>query len=141
MINLVAFGVIVASSAPVWRRILTGGAGATIYPALTVVLGLSFILVGLTPQHPAPGYDPAGLLLQAPTAIGLLHLTIAGVAALCSVASLFVMAVRFVDDPHWVHWSTYCRVMAMLVIACGRSSACGGRKPAVSPVRSSVRQS
>jgi hypothetical protein len=118
VVNLVAFGVVVAMTAPIWRRILAGGKGATAYPALTAVIGVSFCIVGLVPQDPAPGYDPMGLALDAPTARGLVHLAVAGVAALCSVASLFVMAARFAGDRHWPGWPAYSRVMALLVITC-----------------------
>jgi hypothetical protein len=117
-LNFVAFGAIVASTAPVWRRVLAGGTGATAYPTLIAVLGGSLITAGVVPQDPAPGYDPEGLALGAPTPLGLLHLASAGVAAVCSVAGLFVMAARFAGDPDWGGWPAYSRVTALLVIAC-----------------------
>ena len=117
-INFVLFGAVLLSSVPIWRRILTGGKGANAYPALTAVVGLSFIAVAFLPQDPAPGYDPAGLRLVKPTTIGLLHLAVAGVAAACSVAALFVMAARVAGDPHWRGWPLYTRVMAVVMIAC-----------------------
>ena len=117
-IKFVVFGVAVMNTAPVWRRILVGGTGAVAYPALIAVLGLSFIALGFVPQDPAPGYDPEGLALQAPTPLGLWHLAIAGVAAACSVAGLFVMAARFAGDPDWRGWSAYSRALAVLLIAC-----------------------
>ena len=117
-INFVVFGAAVANAAPVWRQILAGGRGAVAYPALTAVVGLSFIAAGFIPQDPAPGYDPAGLDLQRPTTLGLVHLAVAGVAAACSVAGLFVMAARFAGDDGWRGWPAYSRVMALLLIAC-----------------------
>ena len=93
-INFVLLGAVLLSTVPTWRQILTGGKGANAYPALTAVVALSFIAVAFLPQDPAPGYDPAGLGLVKPTTIGLLHLAVAGVAAACSVAALFVMAAR-----------------------------------------------
>jgi Protein of unknown function (DUF998) len=118
MVNFVVYGVIVTSTAPVWSRILAHGIGARSYPALTGGLGVSFIAVGLVPQDPAPGYDPAHLALRAPTALGLLHLAIAGVAVLCGVTSLLVIANRFARDPQWTGWSRYSRVTALLVVSC-----------------------
>lgn len=118
MVNLAAFGVVVTSTAPVWRRILADGTGAISYPALTALLGASFIAIAFLPQDPAPGYDPDGLALQAPTTVGMLHLGIAGVAALCSVACLFIMAARLAGDRHWLGWAAYTRVMALLIIVC-----------------------
>src|SRR5688572_15954052 len=55
MINLVAFGAVIAGTAPAWRRLLAGGRGARSYPILTAVIGVSFIVVGLVKQDPAPG--------------------------------------------------------------------------------------
>jgi hypothetical protein len=117
-LNLVAFGAVIASTAPVWRRIMAGGRGGTSYPVLTALVGLSFITVGLIPQDPAPGYDPAGLALQGPTARGLLHLAIAGIAASCSVASLIVMGSRLAGDRAWGGWRTAAWVTALLIVAC-----------------------
>ena len=118
MINLIVFGLVVASTAPVWRRILAGGVGATSYPVLMFVVGIGFVLVGLIPQDPAPGYDPDELALSSPTTLGLLHLTIAGVAALSSVVGMFVMAKRLSGDPAWAGWPIYTRVTAVLVVVC-----------------------
>ena len=117
-ISFVVFGAVVTTTAPAWWQILAGGKGAVAYPALTAGLGLSFIAAGFVPQDPAPGYDPAGLALTAPTALGLVHLAIAGVAAACSVAGLFVMAARFAGDEDWRGWAAYSRVMALLLIVC-----------------------
>jgi hypothetical protein len=117
-INFAVFGAIIASTVPTWRVILMGGKGATAYPVLTAAVGVSFVAAGFVPQDPAPGYDPAGLALQAPTVMGLLHLAIAGVAAACSVAGLLVMAARFAGDRDWLGWATYSRAMAVLVIVC-----------------------
>lgn len=117
-ISFVVLGAVVVTTAPAWRQILAGGKGAVAYPTLTAILGLSFIAAGFVPQDPAPGYDPAGLALEAPTVMGLAHLAIAGVAAACSVAGLFVMAARFAGDDNWRGWAAYSRVMALLMIVC-----------------------
>lgn len=117
-LNLICFGVVLTMSALVWRRILFGGVGAVWYPLLTVAAGCSFVLVGIIPQDPAPGYDPANLSLTAPTPSGLLHLLFAAVAALCSVGGLFVMAKRFAGDAAWHQWIVYTRAIAIAMIVC-----------------------
>lgn len=115
-VNFVVLGVALLSTVPVWRRMLAGGKGAGSYPALTAGTGMSFIVVAFVPQDPAPGYDPMQLGLAEPTPIGLLHLALAGVAAGCSVAGLFVMAYRFAGDHHWAGWASYSRVMAAMMV-------------------------
>ena len=117
-LNLVSFGIVVLSTVPVWRRVLAGGKGQRAYPVLTALVGLSFVAVGLIPQDPAPGYDPEHLNLPAPTAPGLAHLAFAGVAALSSVVSLFVMAARFEGSPPWRGWPTYTRLASIAIILC-----------------------
>lgn len=118
MLNLAVFGAVITSTAPVWRRILYGGKGATTYPLLTALVGLSFIALAIFPQDPAPGYDPAGLALTAPTPRGLLHLAIAGIAALSSIIGLCIMAARFAGDSEWRGWTMYSLTMALLVVVC-----------------------
>jgi hypothetical protein len=118
MLNLIGFGAVMLATVSTWRRILAGGTGATAYPLLTATTGMSFVVVGIVPQDPAPGYDPAGLALQAPTALGLVHLAIAGVAAVSSVAGLFVIAARFAGDPLWRSWRAPTWTAALAMIAC-----------------------
>ena len=118
MLNLIVFGVVVLTTVPVWRRILIGGKGSTAYPVFTTLLGFSFVVVGIVPQDPAPGYDPAGLALTAPTPHGLVHIAVAGVAALSSVVCLVVMATRLARDPAWSGWSAYSLAAAVAVIGC-----------------------
>ncbi len=118
VLNFWVLGSSLLSTVPTWRRVLRGGTGARAYPALTLLLGLSFFLVGCLPQDPAPGYDPAGLALQAPTLPGLLHLAGAGVAAAASVALMLIVASRLSADPHWRGWTTYTRVLAALTVGC-----------------------
>ena len=104
MLNLIGFGAAVLTTVPTWRCVLARGRGETVYPLLTAFVGASFVAVGLIAQDPAPGYDPAGLALQAPTPLGLAHFAIAGIAALSSVVGLFVMAARLAGDPDWRRW-------------------------------------
>lgn len=117
-INFIVFGALLLSTVPVWRRILVGGKGATSYPVLTAIVGLTFVVVAFVPQDPAPGYDPDSLRLEEPTVRGLFHLGLAGIAAVCSVAALFVMASRFKGDPNWRGWPLYTRSIAIIMIAC-----------------------
>lgn len=118
MLSFSAFGSIVLTTVPVWRRVLAGGKGATAFPLLTGLTGASLFACGIVPQDPAPGYDPMGLALTAPTLRGLIHLAFAGVAALTSMAGLLVMAGRFRGDPRWRAWSWYSVLMAVAMAAC-----------------------
>ena len=117
MLSFMAFGAIILSTVPVWRRILQGGKGARAVPLLTALTGVSLLICGIVPQDPAPGYDPMGLALTHPTTTGLVHLALAGVAALSSLLSLWAMAQRFRGDPWWRGWSAYSRLMAFVMAA------------------------
>jgi hypothetical protein len=118
MLNLVVFGTVLITTVPAWRLILAGGKGAGAYPVLTAMVGISFVAVGLVPQDPAPGYDPAGLGLRGPTPLGLVHLAFAGVAATSSVAGLGIMAVRFARDAEWRWWTLHSALAGLLMIVC-----------------------
>ena len=117
VINFIIFGGIVLSTATAWHKILAGRKWAKVFPILTALTGASLILCGLIPQDPAPGYDPQGLALKAPSLRGLIHLLFAGIGALSSVAGLLVMARYFVRDPSWYGWRVYSMMMAFLMIA------------------------
>ena len=116
--NFFLLGGSILFAAPAWRRLLRGGRGATAYPVAKVALGLSLLAAGCLPQDPAPGYDPAGLALDRPTLVGLLHLAAAAVAATSSVILMFVVAARLSGDPHWRGWAFSARLCALLTIAC-----------------------
>lgn len=118
MLAFFVFGATLLSTVTIWRRILAGGKGAAAFPVLTALTGASLIACGIVPQDPAPGYDPMGLALTTPTLRGLVHLASAGVAALCSVASLLVMAGRLRGDPSWPGWSRYSVLMAAVMSTC-----------------------
>jgi hypothetical protein len=118
MLNLLAFGAAVLITVSPWRQVLRGARGETAYPLLTALVGISFIAVGLIRQDPAPGYDPAGLHLKAPSPEGLAHLAIAAIAALSSVGALCVMAARLARDPAWRHWTLYSSITAVVIVAC-----------------------
>lgn len=115
-VNLIAFGVAVLTTVGPWRQILAGGRGELAYPVLMTLIGLGFIGVGVFRQDPAPGYDPEHLALATPTAFGIAHLSIAGVAAISSVASLCVMAARLAGHSAWRHWPKYSVLTAVVVV-------------------------
>ena len=115
-LNFVMFGALLLAAVPAWRVVLWGAKGARSYPALSAIAGLMLILAGLVPQDPAPGYDPMGLALAGPTARGLLHIAIAGVAAVASTAGLLILGNRLAGEPHWRGWAIYCWVSAILVV-------------------------
>jgi hypothetical protein len=118
-INFMVLGFLMLSTAPTWRQVLAGGRSSTSFPLYTAVAGLSFMVLGLIPQDPAPGYDPAGLQLEGPTPRGLMHLTVAAVVGFSLTASLFVMARRFDGDANWHGWRAYTRRMAFIMIGAG----------------------
>jgi hypothetical protein len=49
---------------------------------------------------------------------GLVHLAIAGVAGLCSVGLMFIVASRLAGSPPWAGWPGFSRGMAVLTILC-----------------------
>jgi hypothetical protein len=116
--NFIILGTILLSTVTVWHKMLAGGRGAMAFPILTALTGASLIICGLVPQDPAPGYDPQGLALKAPTLRGLIHLLFAGIGALSSVVGLLVMAWRFAGDPLWYGWDVYSVLMAIAMVAC-----------------------
>jgi hypothetical protein len=117
-VSFVMLGAALLGTAPVWWRILAGGRGARAYPLLTAITGLSFVVIAWFPQDPAPGYDPERLGHTLPTTTGLMHLAIAGVAAACSCAALFVMGSRLARLPQWRGWSAYSYGSGVLTIVC-----------------------
>lgn len=106
------------STVPSWHRILRRGVGQRSYPVLTALTGLSLFAAAWWPQDPAPGYDPEQLGLVLPTAIGLLHLAVAGVGAFSSIAAMLVMAARFRQHPDWNAWARPTCLAAALATVC-----------------------
>jgi hypothetical protein len=117
-INFIFLGAIIISTVPAWRKILEGGKGASAYPALTLVTGITLILCGILKQDPAPGYDPEHLALTAPSLVGALHLLFAAIGALSSIIGLIVMARRFAHTPLWQGWNIYSIIMAVIMAVC-----------------------
>ena len=104
--SFLLLGIAIISTAPAWRKILAGGAGAKSYPFLTFLTGCSLIFCGILRQDPAPGYDPENLSLTKPSVTGLLHLLFAAIGALSSITGLLVMATRFSKTPLWKSWTS-----------------------------------
>ncbi len=66
-VNFMVRGATILFTVTAWRRVVMGGRrGGVGYPALTAVLGSSFIAVACVPQDPAPGYDPARRTSRSP---------------------------------------------------------------------------
>jgi hypothetical protein len=118
VVNFVVFGVVVLTTVAVWRTVLAGGCGSAAVPVFTALSGMSLVACGLIPQDPAPGYDPAGLALTAPTLPGLIHLAAAAVGAAGSIGSLAILAARFRGDPLWRGWAAYSVIIAVVMITC-----------------------
>lgn len=118
VLNFYLFGSIVLGTATTWKRLLAGRKSATAISVLAVITGLSLILCGIFKQDPAPGYDPQGLALTAPTLTGLLHLLFAAIGALSSIASLLILSRCFDNDPYWPGWNVYTTMMALIMAAC-----------------------
>jgi hypothetical protein len=117
-LNFVLFGALLVSTVPALRIMLRGGVGALSYPILTMISGIALIVVGFIPQDPASGYDPEQLGLALPTARGLTHLALAGVAMVASIGGLFVMAARFARDANWKTWVRPTQLTAVSAVVC-----------------------
>jgi hypothetical protein len=118
LFNFVVFGALLITTVPTLRQLLAGGVGARSHPLAIAIAGSSLVVLGFVPQDPAPGYDPERLGLTIPTALGLLHLALAGVTVGASVTAMFIMASRFARDPLWQRWALYTRLVAVFTIAC-----------------------
>ncbi len=102
-LNFVGFGLVtIFCSALGWRRALTPGLGATAYPLLRTVEGLTLIIVGIFSQDPVPGYPP-GAVPTAPTLHGEIHL-LASYVSFTSLVTTLVLARRFATEPQWRGW-------------------------------------
>lgn len=115
-LNFVAFGLVtILCSALGWRRTLRPGLGATVYPILRVIEGLTLIIVGLFSQDPARGYPP-GAIAMAPTLHGEIH-TIVSYVAFTSLLATLVLARRFAAEPRWRGWVWPTALFGILPIA------------------------
>ena len=114
--NFVFLGVNVLIVAYVWRRILKGGIGATWYPIMRGLEGLSLIGIGFFSTDPTLGYPPGSAPVRPfSTVHGIVHLALLFLIIFAMMAGLFIMARRFWGDPQWRGWVTYSVVSAVLV--------------------------
>lgn len=114
--NFIFLGLNTLLAAVVWRRVLKGGMGATWYPIIRALEGLSLIGIGFLSTDPASGYPP-GTLPPPPfsTAHGVVHFALLFVIIFAMMAGLFIMARRFSGDPHWRGWVAYSVISALLI--------------------------
>jgi hypothetical membrane protein len=114
-VNFVVFGLIVISTAFVWRIFLKGGVGATWYPIFRAIEGLGMVVDGFFSQDPAFGY-PKGAILTAPTLHGTIHTIFAFVAITAIAVSFFIIARRLAREPQWRGWATCAVIIGILTI-------------------------
>jgi Protein of unknown function (DUF998) len=114
--DFIVCGVSVLCIALVWRKILKGGVCSTSYPIMRSIEGLGLIVIGFFSQDPAPGYPP-GTVLTAPTLHGEIHLIFTFVTVGAMALGFFVIAWRFVKEPHWRWWAAYSVISGLLTIA------------------------
>jgi Protein of unknown function (DUF998) len=114
-VNFVVFGVIVLLTAFVWRKFLKGGVGATWYPILRGIEGLSLVMDGFFSQDPTPGY-PSNVVLTTPTVHAVIHQIFAFVSVTAIAVGFFVLARRLAKEPDWRGWATYSVITGFLTI-------------------------
>jgi hypothetical protein len=114
-VDFVFFGLVTIALAFIWRQILKGGVGATWYPIMRGLEGLSLIGAGIFSVDPAPGY-PRGAHLSS-TLHGTIH-TMCALVVLTSIAlGYFVLARRFAQEPRWGRgWAVYSVISGLLTL-------------------------
>lgn len=97
-VNFIVFGLLLAVFAVGVRKELAGGFGATAFPILQVLVALGLIISGIFVAEP-------------------LHTTGDYITFLSAVVSLFVIARRFAQEPHWgTGWVLYSIGSAFLMM-------------------------
>ncbi|GCE21840.1 DUF998 domain-containing protein [Dictyobacter kobayashii] len=114
-VNFIIFGLLILWTAFAWRKVLTGGRGATSYPIFRVLEGLGILMDGFFSQDPTQGY-PQGAVLTPPTLHGTLHVVFAFMAITSIACGFFVLAWRFLKEPHWRGWAAYSLITGILTI-------------------------
>ena len=114
-VNFVVFGMIVLLTTFAWRKLLQRGVGATWYPILRGIEGLSLIMDGFFSQDPAFGY-PSNAILTSPTSHAVIHQIFAFASITAIAFGFFVLARRFTKEPRWHGWATYSAVTGILTI-------------------------
>lgn len=114
--NFVFLGINVLIVASVWRVILRGGVGATWYPLMRGLEGISLIAIGFFSTDPALGYPPGSPTVPAfSTVHGIIHFACLFAIIFAMMVGLFIMARRFWGDPNWRGWATYSIISALLI--------------------------
>ena len=99
-----------------WGRALTDGVGATWYPLVRGLEGISLVAIGLFSTDPAYGYPPRTPTVPPfSTLHGVVHFACLFLIIFAMMAGLFIMAARFWRDPHWRGWPTFSIVCAVLI--------------------------
>lgn len=114
-VNFIVFGVLVLGATIGWRRALRPGVGATWFPILQAVVGVSLIMDGVFSQDAVPGY-PVGTVVATATVHGQIHNIFAYASVLGLVATCFILARRFALEPRWRGWATISVIAAVLTI-------------------------
>jgi hypothetical protein len=113
--NFIVFGLLVSCSAIGLRAALAPGIGATWAPLLHGLAGLGLILDGVFVQDPEHGYPPGAPTVAIASVHGTIHFIDAIVTLSLLVIACFVIARRFVREPHWRGWATYSIVTGLLI--------------------------
>lgn len=114
--NFVFLGLNVLCVAVVWRRVLAGGPGATWYPLMRGLEGVSLVLIGLFSTDPEPGYPPGAAPVPAfSTVSGIVHFACLFAIILAMMVGLFIMARRLRGDLAWRGWVLYSVLSALMI--------------------------
>jgi len=114
--DFLILGVCVIGVAAVWRRVLAGGTGATWYPIVRGIQGVSLVAIALFSTDPETGYPPGTAAVRPfTTPHGIVHFACLFAIIFAMMAGLFIMARRFWGDPNWRGWVTFSVVCALLV--------------------------
>lgn len=114
--NFVFLGVNILGVAIVWRKVLVNGVGATWYPIVRGLEGLSLVVIGFFSTDPEAGYPPGSIQVQPfSTLTGIVHFACLFAIIFAMMAGLLIMARRFWRDAHWHGWVLYSVISALMI--------------------------
>ena len=116
-VDFVGFGLISCVAAFASRPTLAPGVGATWYPRLRLIAGLTLLGAGLFPQDAALGYPVGVPQLAQPTPHAVIHTLLSYVSLTTTVAELLLLARRFAREPHWRGWAPAALAAGVLMMA------------------------